>query len=64
MAGDLTKALRQCCPRMAIDLTLNTLHGLPLRVPEEIVRGKPKSGTEHPLQRPTSSRSATAPPSP
>ena len=32
---------------MAIDLTLNALHGLPLRVPEEIVRSKPKSGTAH-----------------
>ena len=47
LAADLPKALRKRRYPMAIDLTLIPYHGEPYRSPEEIYRGKAKSGTSH-----------------
>jgi Transposase DDE domain len=47
LQGDLPHALRRRPQPIAIDLTLLPYHGRPLRHPDEIYRGKAKSGTSH-----------------
>jgi hypothetical protein len=47
LTAHLPKALRKHPQTIAADLVLNPYHGLPHQNPEEVVRGKPKSGTSH-----------------
>jgi putative transposase len=47
LAAHLLRALRRRRQPLAIDLTLLPYHGLPCYLPEEIYRGRAKSGTSH-----------------
>jgi hypothetical protein len=66
ISRSLRRSLRRRTQRVAIDLHLRPYHGQPATSPDELVRGKPKSGppTSTPTPPPTWYSRATASPWP